>query len=325
MKQRRLIETVEADLVALQRLVPASIKNKYSVVEFEDVLEKPGSAFELFRLVLSRVEQEQKVVKIAVVLLPYLMRDLDRAFNTASTELTAYKTVYSLINKINNYDEWRSAINVNSVAGMLERNKKIIVKITLQELKEFLKHETPGHPTTIRIASVLRNLRSIVDWPELKTMYLSMHNVVFNSINTIAARHNYDTEENLVDYISRNKVDLSLFPNIRKQLDLAKDKILTHRIRTESSIVRGVNRTKFWLEDLKEIGLDWSELDNVHAVYDLAKPFIITTLLHSIKELKPGSNGWSQLSDSVNLLINYDKINWPELKVIKNSLDKEGP
>jgi hypothetical protein len=320
MKQRRLIETIEKDFAVLKRLVPVSIKNQYGI-RFDGVLTSPGAAFELFRKVLS-IDKEQKVVNITVVLLPYLIRDLDQAFKTAASEKAAYKAVYSLIYKINMYDEWRSAINIKPIVEILERNKKTLIKLTLQELKEFLKYEAPGHPTTIRIASVLRNLMTVVDWPELKTMYLSMHNVVFNNIKTVAAQRNYSAEENLVDYIWRNKVDLSLFPEIRKQIDLAKDKVLTNQIRTENSVFRGIGRTKFWLDILKEIGLDWLELDNVDAVYDLAKPFIITTILRSIKELKPGTYGWSELSRSVNLLISYEKLNWPELKVIKYSLEK---
>ena len=321
MKQRKLYENVEEDSARLKRLVPASIKNLYVAGFFDnDILTNQGEALELFRLALNRIEKEQTVVKITAVLFPYLMRDLDRAFKTPSKAMTAYKTVYSLLHKINFYDEWKSAIDINALTEMLERNKSSIIQMTLKEVKEFLQYESPGHPTTVRVATMLRNLRSVVDWPELKTMYLSMHNVVFNYINTKLNRH--DDEDDLVDYIWRNKVDLSLFPKIRDRLDLAKDKILTNQIRKENSVFRGIGRTKLWVEHLKEIGLDWPELDDVPAVYNLAKPFIITTILRSIKELKPGTYGWSELLSSVNLLISYEKLNWPELKVIKYSLEK---
>lgn len=321
MKQHELYETIEEDSARLKRLVPASIKNLYVAGFFDnDILTNQGEALELFRLALNRIEKEQTVVKITAVLFPYLMRDLDRAFKTPAKAMTAYKTVYSLINKVNSYDEWRSAIDIKAIAEMLEHNKSLVMQLTLKEVKEFLQYESPGHPTTVRVATMLRNLRSIVDWPELTTVYLSLHNVVFNYINTKLNRH--DNEEDLVDYIWRNKVDLSLFPKIRDRLDRAKDKILTNQIRKENSVFRGIGRTKFWLDILKEIGLDWPELNDVDAVYNLAKPFIITRILRSIKELKPGTYGWSELLSSVNLLISYEKLNWPELVIIKKSLEK---
>ena len=175
MKQHRLIENIESDSAKLKRLVPASIKNLYVSGFFNnDILTNQGEALELFRLVRDRIEKEQTVVNITAVLFPYLMRDLDRAFKIPDKAMTAYKTVYSLINKVNTYDEWRSAIDIKAMADMLERNKSSILRMTLKEVKEFLQYESPGHPTTVRVATMLRNLQSVVDWPELTTVYLSL-------------------------------------------------------------------------------------------------------------------------------------------------------
>jgi hypothetical protein len=316
MKQHRLIENIEADSAELERALPASIKSQYRSIN--DALTRPDEARKLFQMVVSRVEKEQKVVAITKILLPYLIRDLDQAFKTPDKAMNAYKTVYSLVYKTTTYNEW-SSIDSKSLIDLLDRNKSAVMKIMLTELKSFLSNPLPSHPTTIRLATVVRNLRSLLDWPELNTVYLSLHNAVFNQIAQLAAEHNYYYEEMLVDYISRNQVDLSHFPKIRDHLNREKNKILVTYMDSHDDVVRDIATTKLWVDKLKEISLDWPELDNVHAVYDMIKPAIVKRLLYSIKQAN--QNNYLGVYNAIDMLINHFKINWPELKVMKKSLD----
>lgn len=316
MKQRRLIENIEADSAELERALPASIKSQYRSIN--NALTTPDEARKLFQMVLSRVEKEQKVVAITRILLPYLIRDLDQAFKTPDKAMNAYKTVYSLVYKTTTYNEW-SSIDSKPLIDLLNRNKTVVMKIILTELKSFLDNALPGHPTTIRLATIVRKLQSILDWPELNIVYLSMHDAVFDQIMQLANEQGYDAEEMLVDYISRNQVDLSRFPKIKDQLNRAKNKILIAHMDVYVDVVRNLATTKSWLNTLKEIGLDWPELDNVYTVYDMGKPIVIKNLLYSIKQAN--QNNYLGVYNAVDMLINHFKINWPELEVMKKSLD----
>lgn len=318
MKLYMLTEDIDAAQQALTKLVPPSIKSQYRGFEFEDVLTKPGEALALFRLVINRVDNDAKLLKITELIMPYLLRDLDRAFKKPDTAMSAYKNVYSLVYKLTTYDEWQS-VDSKPLIALLDANKDIILKIILTELKSLLYNALPSHPTTIRLATVVGKMRSILNWPELTTIYLSLHNAVFSSIAQVTTQHSYNTERDLIDYISRNNVDLDLFPNIREQLNRAKNTILIDPLAIYDGIDRGMASLKLWVEKLKQIGLDWPELDNIQTVYNMAKPVVIPELLQAVKNIT--EYNVHKISGTVDLLINFFKVNWPELDVIKKSLN----
>jgi hypothetical protein len=324
MKLYMLTENIDAAQQALAKLVPPSIKNQYLKFAFDDVLKKPGEALSLFRLVINRVESDTTVLKITELIMPYLLRDLDRAFKNPDTAMSAYKNLYSLIHKITTYDEWKS-VDSKPIIALLNANKDILVKIILTEFKSFLNNALPSHPTTIRIASAVRRLKMLVNWPELNTVYRSLHNAVFNNIVQITTQHSYDTERNLIDYILRNQVDLNVFPKVREQLNRAKDKILLDPLNEHDDINRGMASLKLWVESLKDIGLDWPELDDVQTVFNLARPVVIPRLLQDIKNIN--DYNVHKISGTVDMLINFFKVNWPELDIIKKSIEvtKKGP
>jgi hypothetical protein len=324
MKLYMLTEDIDTAQQALTKIVPASIKSQYRGFEFEDVLKKPGEALALFRLITNRIDSDEKILKITNLILPYLLRDLDRAFKKPETAMAAYKNVYSLVYKLTTYDEWQS-IDSKPIIAVLDANKETILKIVLTELKSLLNNALPNHPTTIRLATAVGRLRLLVNWPELNTIYRSLHNAVFDNITQITTQHGYNTERDLIDYMTRNRVDLDLFPNVRERLNRAKDKVLLDPLSDQDDIIRGMASLKLWVEKLKDIGLDWPELDNVQTVYNIAKPVVIPRLLQAVKNNI--AHGVDSVSNSVDMLTHFFKVDWPELVVIKKSIDatKKGP
>lgn len=318
MRLQSLIENIEADQQALEKAVPRSIRMQYRGSEFDNILKTPGAALNLYKVALNQLQSEKQLVNITKALFPYILKDIDAKFNDPKGLNDAYKMIYGLLYKLTTYDEWQQAIDLQLLLNAINDNKEPILKVTLTDFKSFISNSLPNHPTTVRLATIVRKLRSVVDWPELDTVYRSMHTAVFNNIIEVAAQHNYNTEENLIDYISRNKIDLDFFPTIRSQLDNAKEKILLTPIKKINEVERSLAGLKLWVETLKNIGLDWPELDNIQAVYDLAKPIVMKNLLTTLTHNEQYSN--LRAKNAVDTLQHFFKIAWPELDVIKKSI-----
>lgn len=322
MRLQSLLENTEFYVNALKRVVPKSVLMQYRNNDFDNVLTTPGAAINLFRVATNQVKNDGTLVKIVKILFPYMLRDLGDMFGAEKSAKEAYKLIYSLVYKTTEYDEWKPAIPSAALAKFLDEHKKEMVKLTLKEFKEFMNYGGgQGHPTTIRLATILRRLQMIVDWPELKPIYLGLHNYVFDNINTLAAQQNYNAEHNLIDYISRNHVNLNQFPKIKEQLDAAKVKILREPMLRNNDIGAGILRVKWQVETLKEIGLDWSELNDMQAVYALIKPDILKKILTLFKESKYYRE--NTVKTDLHILKNYYKLKWPELDAIEKSVNAD--
>ncbi len=322
MRLQSLIENTDFELNALKRVVPKSVLMQYRNDEFDSVLTTPGAAINLFRVATNQVKADSTLVKIVKILLPYMLRDLGNMFGSEKSAKEAYKLIYNLVYKTTEYDEWKPAIPVAALAKFLDDHKKDIVKLTLKEFKEFMNYGGgQGHPTTVRLATILRRLQMIIDWPELKPIYLGLHNYVFDNINNLAAQNNYNAEHNLIDYISRNHVDLNQFPKIREQLDAAKVKILREPMLRNNDIGSGILRVKWLVETLNAIGLDWPVLNDIQAVYDLIKPDILKKMLTLFKESKYYRE--NTVTTDLHMLKNYHKLKWPELDAIEKSVNAD--
>lgn len=317
MQAQSLTEDIDVDQQALIKAVPKSIKMRYREDEFNNVLKTTGAAATLYKSVLSRIENENTKIKITKILFPYVLRDLSSMIASPKETDTALELIYGFLWRVGHSDEWKTAISVNMLVDFLNQHKDNMVKLTLKEFKEFAKYSKPGHPTTARLSSLVRNLQKLVDWPELKTIYLSLHNLVFDDIMSVATRHNYNSEGGLIDYISRNHVNLDMFPKIKAQLDKEKFKILMMPVENQRDALRGMNDLRFWMEQLKKIGLGWPELNDTQAVYNLAKPFVIKNILTAFKSSKYYRD--VTVNTDLNILKNYYKLNWPELEVIRKS------